>query len=96
MHAPVKCASNPFGGLSSLGVDGALLAVSQEELYSILLTGVTSGATLQFFQTSFNEPAVTRLQRSLDTACSVLETLVRSFTRGVPMLLVFCECKCEG
>jgi hypothetical protein len=44
----------------------------------VFLTSAPTGATLQFFQTSFNDSAVLKLQRSLDTACSVLETLVRS------------------
>lgn len=59
----------------------------QEELRHVHVTGVTAGATLQFFQTVLNDQSAQRLQRALDTACSALETLVRAVIRSGQGLL---------
>ena len=68
----------------------------------MFLSGATVGATLQFFQTSFNDSAVQRMHRSLDTCCSVVETLaVTHLARACEQLLHTLHClrgelSCDG
>lgn len=52
------------------------VAVEQEELYTVYFSGITTPATLQFFQTVLNDAGLAKLYRSTETTASIVETIV--------------------
>lgn len=72
--AAARCAelsklSRDYGG----GDKGAL-----GELADALASGSLSPAALQYFQTVFNEPAVGKAYRAVESTCSIVESMVRT------------------
>ena len=65
--------------------------LSQEELLAVHDSGVMSPAILQFVNTIFNEAAITKLYRTVETACSIVETMVRADHAAGAAVVVLAE-----
>jgi hypothetical protein len=76
--ATSKATSSRWSDLARLIRDyGERELSAMDELAAVFASGTHSSATLQFFQTVFNEAAVLKTYRAVETTCSLLESLVR-------------------